>query len=751
MTSQTHVIGRQVLEFELDLASDRDAFSLQQALGEHFRSSVLPAMEALFDRCVPADTSLRLDRVELDLGHLPVDRLDETFAARVCAALETQLATHLETTPTGGEQGGQHLSQADHALELWHYVLLHGHLPWWAPVPSARTLEASVLAALEGRDALPPATVRLLREQPMAIRRIALQGSTALNERLLSLVDAKLAGLTVPLFEVLPRLVEQQPGGLPRADRVKQCLWQAAIAEGLRATARPPRERLRALLGAALAALARQAPPSPDELVVRIRHGLNPDASGPVPMPSAELRELLLALLPLSSADPPPAAAPTGEREPPDPGRAAWQLDGAGESCDRDPLQRRARQRGPSAAVPGEGPSGPPDEVDGREHPGEGPARDGGPRSGEADPVGSAMAAGQPEHASAEPRSDGRHGSGNAESLGVPMEEREGERRGADPDRAARQSGESGDLDPLQRRARQRGLSAVVPGEGPSGSPDEVDGREHPGESPARGGGQRSAEADPAALALAAGQRERGRRPGDAEPSESGGSAMEAEPGGRPAASPRPSDIETGDATKPDRGDSGGRRHPGRAARHAGPRTPEPRSKATGSRAETIFVDAAGIVLLHPYLTAHFDKLGLQRDGEFLDESARDRAVHQLRFLATGEEQVPEPLLVLEKRLCGLAPETPITRSTGLDAQAKSEADKLLQAVIRNWGALKNSSPDGLRETFLHREGRLELRNDGDKLTVESRGYDLLLNRLPWPLNVVRLPWMSDLLFVEWG
>jgi hypothetical protein len=174
------------------------------------------------------------------------------------------------------------------------------------------------------------------------------------------------------------------------------------------------------------------------------------------------------------------------------------------------------------------------------------------------------------------------------------------------------------------------------------------------------------------------------------------------------------------------------------------------RAPATSER-KALYVDDAGIVLLHPFLAAHFEKLGLQRDGAFLDEDARERAVHQLRFLATGEDEAPEPLLVFEKILCGLAPDVPVARWIPLDERAKSEADALLRAVIRHWDALKNTSPDGLRETFLRREGRLERKDDGWKLQIESRSYDILLDRLPWNRSIVRLPWMAGLLGVEWA
>jgi len=76
----------------------------------------------------------------------------------------------------------------------------------------------------------------------------------------------------------------------------------------------------------------------------------------------------------------------------------------------------------------------------------------------------------------------------------------------------------------------------------------------------------------------------------------------------------------------------------------------------------------------------------------------------------------------------------------------------LLQAVIGHWDALRNTTPDGLRGTFLTRPGKLSQRPDGDYLLqVESQSFDILLERLPWGIGVVKLPWMERMLWVEWA
>ncbi|HRF39189.1 MAG TPA: contractile injection system tape measure protein, partial [Saprospiraceae bacterium] len=70
--------------------------------------------------------------------------------------------------------------------------------------------------------------------------------------------------------------------------------------------------------------------------------------------------------------------------------------------------------------------------------------------------------------------------------------------------------------------------------------------------------------------------------------------------------------------------------------------------------------------------------------------------------------------------------------------------------AIDNWGALGSTSPDGLRGNFLVRDGKLTRTDLGRLLQVEAQSYDLLLDRLPWGINMVKLPWMEDMLFVEW-
>ncbi|MDP3914132.1 MAG: contractile injection system tape measure protein [Bacteroidota bacterium] len=165
---------------------------------------------------------------------------------------------------------------------------------------------------------------------------------------------------------------------------------------------------------------------------------------------------------------------------------------------------------------------------------------------------------------------------------------------------------------------------------------------------------------------------------------------------------------------------------------------------------EGIFVDNAGLVLLHPFLSSFFADFELLADGKFKDIESQTTAVHLLHYLASKQELAPEYELITEKFLCGWDLDLPIAREVTLSIEMKNESEALLKAAIKHWSALKNTSPDGLREGFLQREGKLILNDFQDRLIIESKAQDVLLSFLPWGYSIFKLPWMKNALYVEW-
>jgi hypothetical protein len=173
------------------------------------------------------------------------------------------------------------------------------------------------------------------------------------------------------------------------------------------------------------------------------------------------------------------------------------------------------------------------------------------------------------------------------------------------------------------------------------------------------------------------------------------------------------------------------------------------RKISTEAEGGGVYVNNAGLVVLHPFFVQFFQALGLARGSELLEPG---RALCLLHYMATGQTTAPEYELMLPKVLCGLPLGTPAASDVGLTTAELEEADALLGSVIRHWDALRSASPDGLRGAFLLRSGRLSMRDDGEWfLQVEPDTADILLDRLPWGFSMIHLPWMPRMLRVEWG
>jgi len=162
-----------------------------------------------------------------------------------------------------------------------------------------------------------------------------------------------------------------------------------------------------------------------------------------------------------------------------------------------------------------------------------------------------------------------------------------------------------------------------------------------------------------------------------------------------------------------------------------------------------IYIDNAGLVLLHPFLPRFFEALRISKEEEILQP---ERSLSLLYYLTTGQTKIPEYELVLPKILCEFPLLMPVPSDFKITENEINEASALLEAVIKHWEVLRNTTPDGLRGTFLLRPGKLSQKEDGDwLLQVESRTFDVLLEHLPWGISMIKLPWMKNMLWVEWS
>ncbi|WP_313514965.1 contractile injection system tape measure protein [Sphingobacterium sp.] len=165
---------------------------------------------------------------------------------------------------------------------------------------------------------------------------------------------------------------------------------------------------------------------------------------------------------------------------------------------------------------------------------------------------------------------------------------------------------------------------------------------------------------------------------------------------------------------------------------------------------EAIFQDHVGLVLLHPFLNSLFKQLGLVKDKDFISLDAKEKAIYLLHFAATGKEQPKEYELTVPKLLCSYPIKAAIPTAITLSQDEKEEVIAMMEACIANWEILKKTSVEGLREGFLQRKGKIELGMDKITIQVEKGPIDMLLDYLPWNLNLIKFPWLKQLIHVEW-
>jgi hypothetical protein len=171
-----------------------------------------------------------------------------------------------------------------------------------------------------------------------------------------------------------------------------------------------------------------------------------------------------------------------------------------------------------------------------------------------------------------------------------------------------------------------------------------------------------------------------------------------------------------------------------------------------GSKEPDVAVDHAGLVLIHPFLPTLFERTGItQTTQRSIAVEALPRAAALLAYAARGDDDPREFELGLIKVLLGLRPETVLLVPAGLVSDAdRMEIDDLLHSVVEHWQVLKHTSIGGLRTSFLQRRGLLADIDAAWRLRVESHGFDVLVQHLPWALSTTTLPWMTKPIFTEW-
>ncbi len=177
---------------------------------------------------------------------------------------------------------------------------------------------------------------------------------------------------------------------------------------------------------------------------------------------------------------------------------------------------------------------------------------------------------------------------------------------------------------------------------------------------------------------------------------------------------------------------------------------PKFKSPKTGKSPEGIAINNAGIVLISGYLKTLFDRLELLEGDLFSDDHSRERAVHFVQFVANGITHNEEQFLVLNKLLCGLSIDTPISAGIEVTDDERTLIEGMINAIIKHWPSIGECSVDGFRGNWLIRDGVLFEEEDRWNLVIEKRAYDILIHKSPFSFSILKFPWMEKPIHVNW-
>lgn len=143
MNPQQHIIRRQVLE--LQFSRKENAAELRDQLSEIYRRRVVPLIDAYCSQLSDPRIRHRIERVEVDLGHLSLEALEETFVQRADTEIKKVLRASLPMITNKSVQGKEpQKATVKTDLELWIFFLKTGVLPWWVVNPGPRLLEETL-------------------------------------------------------------------------------------------------------------------------------------------------------------------------------------------------------------------------------------------------------------------------------------------------------------------------------------------------------------------------------------------------------------------------------------------------------------------------------------------------------------------------------------------------------------------------------------------------------------------------------
>lgn len=216
MNNDKHIINKQILE--LSLHDNLEAVNVQKRISEVFRSKLFPRLDELFTNLSGKNDVLRIEKLELDIGDININKIEEEIVSKSIAALENKLSgliyQHKEENKKalyGGrsktlinkEVSSTYINKNQSQFEQLVHYLKYGVFPWWKSSENKITIRELVEEVKKNIQPAEQEILLKLIEYEQVRSRVAYQFKGKEFEQLLTLLPGKVSGLVLKINKQL--------------------------------------------------------------------------------------------------------------------------------------------------------------------------------------------------------------------------------------------------------------------------------------------------------------------------------------------------------------------------------------------------------------------------------------------------------------------------------------------------------------------------------------------------------------------
>jgi Contractile injection system tape measure protein len=205
--AETYTIFRSVVE--LGYYDQREAWPLQTRVSYLFQEKLKQIIEEECKRVDSPDLHYAVNLLDLDLGDIAEDELEQVLPQKLAEALRKTLGGELENIRNRSGSNGHVFRRTESTLRLLHHFLITGELPWNAD-PKFGTADEWLIELIKNE---PSDLVRLLRRTANreTITRLVQQFSDAQLEKLIAVLEPSETVFILGYARNLQKVQQQEP------------------------------------------------------------------------------------------------------------------------------------------------------------------------------------------------------------------------------------------------------------------------------------------------------------------------------------------------------------------------------------------------------------------------------------------------------------------------------------------------------------------------------------------------------------